>query len=87
MTDKEPSPEKKDPMVDLSAMMGMGGLLEGVPSLITKFGELAERGESLHKTVGQTQTGKPYESSVGFSVKFGPVEKMPVPPTRSALHR
>ena len=72
MTDKEPTPDKKESPVDLSAMLGMGGFLDGVTNLINKFGELAERGETLRKSSGETESGKAYQSSVGFSVKFGP---------------
>ncbi|MCC6511507.1 MAG: Hsp20/alpha crystallin family protein [Pirellulaceae bacterium] len=58
--------------IDIASMLGMGGILEGVSSLVTKFGELAEKGEHLRKSYGETESGKAYQSSMGLSVKFGP---------------
>ncbi len=72
MDDKDPTPDKKEAQADLSAMLGMGGFLDGVTNLINKFGELAERGETLRKSSGETASGKAYQSSAGFSIKFGP---------------
>ena len=72
MNEKEPNSEKKETAPDLSAVLGMGGFLDGVTNLISKFGELAERGETLRQATGETESGKAYQSSMGFSVKFGP---------------
>lgn len=72
MKENDPASEKKDAAADLSAMLGMGGFLDGVTNLISKFGELAERGETLRHSTGETASGKPYQSSAGFSIKFGP---------------
>ena len=71
MNDKEPNSEKKEASPDLAGMLGMGGFLDGVSNLITKFSELAERGESIRKTSGETESGKPFQTSAGFTVKFG----------------
>ncbi len=53
-------------------MLGMGGFLDGVSNLINKFGDLAERGEHLRKSMGDTGTAaKPIRTSGGFTVRFG----------------
>ncbi len=53
-------------------MLGMGGFLDGVSNLINKFGELAERGETLRKSMGDAAgNSKPIRTSGEFSVRFG----------------
>ena len=73
MSDQEES-KKKEAAADLSAMLGIGGLFDGVSNLITKFGELAEKGESLRSAThqGESPSGKKMTTSYGFNVKFGP---------------
>lgn len=72
MAENEPNKAPKENVADLSAMLGMGGFLDGVSNLINKFGDLAERGESLRKTMGETKTAaKPMRTSGGFTVRFG----------------
>lgn len=73
MSDKE-EPQKKEAAADLSAMLGIGGLFDGVSNLISKFGELAEKGESLRSATHQSESpsGKKMTTSYGFNVKFGP---------------
>lgn len=72
MSDKEET-KKQDASADLSAMLGIGGLFDGVSNLITKFGELAEKGEALRSATHQSETpsGKKMTTSYGFNVKFG----------------
>jgi HSP20 family protein len=73
MSDKEEA-RNKDASADLSAMLGIGGLFDGVANLITKFGELAEKGEALRNATHQNESpsGKKMTTSYGFNVKFGP---------------
>ena len=73
MSDKEET-KKQDASADLSAMLGIGGLFDGVSNLITKFGELAEKGEALRSATHQSESpsGKKVTTSYGFNVKFGP---------------
>ncbi|MCY2982486.1 MAG: Hsp20/alpha crystallin family protein [Planctomycetota bacterium] len=73
MSDPEET-KKKDAAADLSAMLGIGGLFDGVSNLITKFGELAEKGEALRNATHQSESpsGKKMTTSYGFNVKFGP---------------
>ena len=72
MNDKDET-QPKDAVPDLSGMLGLGGIFEGVSNLINKFGELAEKGESLRTAVNQseTSTGKQFTSSYGVNVQFG----------------
>ena len=65
--------KQKQAAADLSAMLGIGGLFDGVSNLITKFGELAEKGESLRAAVGEgeTSSGKKFTTSYGVNVRFG----------------
>jgi HSP20 family protein len=72
MSDNEDN-KKKQAAADLSAMLGIGGLFDGVSNLITKFGELAEKGESLRSAVGEgeTSSGKKFTTSYGVNVRFG----------------
>jgi HSP20 family protein len=67
----------KDPIPDLSGMLGLGGIFDGVSNLIHKFGELAEKGESLRSGThhGETSTGKKITTSYGFQMKFGPSQE------------
>ncbi len=72
MTGKESSREDKDNAADLAGMLGVGGFLDGVSNLISKFGDLAERGEALKKSMGDSQaSAKPIRTSGGFTVRFG----------------
>ncbi len=90
MTDKEPKKINPENAADLSAMLGMGGFLDGVSNLISKFGELAERGEHLRQSMGEAEVnGKPVRTSAGFTVRFGGLkgeegESAAVPPIRPA---
>ena len=72
MSDNEDM-KQKQAAADLSAMLGIGGLFDGVSNLITKFGELAEKGESLRAAVGEgeTSSGKKFTTSYGVNVRFG----------------
>jgi HSP20 family protein len=72
MNDKDET-QQKDAVPDLSGMLGLGGIFEGVSDLINKFGELAEKGESLRNAVnqGETSTGKKFTTSYGVNVQFG----------------
>ena len=72
MSDQEET-KKKEAAADLSAMLGIGGLFDGVSNLITKFGELAEKGEALRSATHQSESpsGKKMTTSYGFNVKFG----------------
>lgn len=72
MNDKDET-QPKDAVPDLSGMLGLGGIFEGVSNLINKFGELAEKGESLRTAVNQseTSTGKKITTSYGVNVQFG----------------
>lgn len=65
--------KQKQAAADLTAMLGIGGLFDGVSNLITKFGELAEKGESLRASVGEgeTSSGKKFTTSYGVNVRFG----------------
>ena len=65
--------KQKQSEADLSAMLGIGGLFDGVSNLIAKFGELAEKGESLRAAVGEgeTSSGKKFTTSYGVNVRFG----------------
>ncbi len=71
MTDKNPTPPDKEKLADISSMLGMGNLLEGVSNLMTKFGELAERGEQLRQSMGDTRENSPIRTTGEFSVRFG----------------
>ncbi len=72
MARNEPNKDDKENAADFSAMLGMGGFLDGVSNLISKFGDLAERGEQLRKTMGDAEAkGKPIRTSGGFTVRFG----------------
>ena len=73
MSEKDEA-KNKEAAADLSGMLGLGGIFDGVSNLISKFGELAEKGESLRSGSHQseTSTGKKMSTSYGFNVKFGP---------------
>lgn len=72
MSNNEPKKDDKESVADFSAMLGMGGFLDGVSNLIGKFGELAEKGETLRKSMGDAETSaKPIRTSGGFTVRFG----------------
>ncbi len=72
MSSGEPKKEDKEAVADIAAMLGMGSFVDGVSNLISRFGELAERGESLRKSMGDTEVaGKPIRTSGGFTVRFG----------------
>lgn len=73
MSDKEEN-KNKDAAADLSGMLGLGGIFDGVSNLLSKFGELAEKGESLRSGSHQSESssGKKMTTSYGFNVKFGP---------------
>ena len=72
MAENESNKDPKENVADLSAMLGMGGFLDGVSNLISKFGDLAERGETLRKSMGDTESAaKPIRTSGGFTVRFG----------------
>lgn len=72
MSSNEPKKDDKETVADISAMLGMGSFLDGVTNLIGKFGELAERGEHLRKSMGDAETSaKPIRTSGGFTVRFG----------------
>ena len=72
MNDKDET-QPKDAVPDMSGMLGLGGIFEGVSNLINKFGELAEKGESLRTAINQseTSTGKKMTTSYGVNVQFG----------------
>lgn len=72
MSDNEDNKQKPS-AADLSAMLGIGGLFDGVSNLISKFGELAEKGESLRAAVGESESpsGKKFTTSYGVNVRFG----------------
>ncbi len=67
------SKETEDKQRDLSAMLGMGGIFDGVSNLLNKFGELAEKGEHLRQSYGnrEGQSESPVRGSGEFSVRFG----------------
>ena len=58
--------EKKN-STGFEGFQGMGGFLGGLGTLIEKLGDLAERGEELHK-LGEVD-GKPVHGVVGFTIK------------------
>ncbi len=67
MTKNKPNKNREE------GLMGLGGFLGGLGTLIDKLGELAEHGEELHKA-GEFRSSDP-EGKVrgvyGFSVKVG----------------
>lgn len=72
MAKNESNKDDKENAPDISAMLGMGGFLDGVSNLISKFGDLAERGEQLRKSMGDAETtNKPIRTSGAFTVRFG----------------
>lgn len=72
MSSQEPPRKDKETAPDLSGMLGMGNFLDGVSNLINKFGDLAQRGEELRKSMGETENNsKPVRTSGGFTVRFG----------------
>ena len=72
MSDNEEIKNKQS-AADLSAMLGIGGIFDGVSNLISKFGELAEKGEGLRSAMreGETASGKKFTTSYGVNVRFG----------------
>lgn len=66
----------------------MGGLLDGFASIIGKLGELAEKGEALHREGNfETGSGKDIRGSYGFSVKLGADGKQSASPVNVKPHK
>ncbi len=70
MTGNEQPDSKK--VADLAGAMGLDGLINGMASILGKFSELAEKGESLKRAHSETSADGKVATSYGFSVKFGP---------------
>ncbi len=70
MTGNEQPDNKKG--ADLAGAMGLDGLINGMASILGKFSELAEKGESLKRAHAETSADGRVATSYGFSVKFGP---------------
>lgn len=73
MSEKEET-KSNETMPDLSGMLGIGGIFDGVSNLINKFGDLAEKGEAFRSAMnqGETASGKKFNTSFGMNVRFGP---------------
>lgn len=60
------------PTGDTSESLPIGGLLDGVASILGRLGELAEKGEALRREGHfESKSGKDIRGSYGFTVKLG----------------
>ena len=63
--------KKDEKKVDRSGLLGLGGFLGGLSTLIENLGELAEKGEELKKTGEIRGPGGKLRGVYGFNIKVG----------------